>query len=69
MNKRAVGDRIVERKRLLEMRSRRREPAAIHQVSTSGQVAQNKPGRIVTLVAQRQYILSDAQRPAEFATV
>src|ERR1700730_3993191 len=67
MDKRAVGDRIIKRNPRFQMRSGRRELAGNHQVSTGGQVTQNKPGGIIALAAQTQQILVRAQRQIEFA--
>jgi hypothetical protein len=64
--KRAVGDLIVKRKHLFQMRPGRRKPADIHQGSTGGIVAQNEPGGIVALTAQTQQILTQALRQIEF---
>ncbi len=69
MDKRAVGDWITKRKRLLQMRARRSKPAGKHQVSTARQVSQNEPSGIVALTAQSQQILVQALRQIEFAAV
>src|SRR5215469_10608978 len=67
LDKRAVGDRIIERQSRFQMRSGYRELPTIHQVSTGRQVAQNEPGGIVALLAQTQQILVQALRQIEFA--
>src|SRR5437899_3241373 len=67
MDKRVVGDRIMERKRLFQMRPGRRKPAGEHQVSTGGAVTQNEAGGIVALTAQMQQILGQTLRQVEFA--
>ena len=56
VDKGAVKDRIIKRKRLFEMRPRSRKPAGKHQGSTGGGVTQNEPGGIVPLAAQTQQI-------------
>src|ERR1700682_3434493 len=61
MDKRPVGDRIIKRKRLFEMRPGWRKPADKYQVSSRGGVTQNEPGGIVALTAQTQQILVQAQ--------
>src|SRR5260370_27142322 len=57
MDKRAVGDRIIKRKRFFEMRPGRSKPGGTQQISTGGEVTQNEPGGIVALTAQMQQIL------------
>jgi hypothetical protein len=69
MDNRAVGDWIIKRKHLLQMRPGRSKPANPHQVSTGGVVTQNEPGGIVALPAQTQQILGEALRQIEFAAV
>src|SRR5271156_4345159 len=66
MDKRAVGDRIVECECLFQMRSRPRKTAHIHEGSTEGVVTQNETGRIVALTAQPQQIFSENLRPIKF---
>src|SRR5215813_7537804 len=66
-DKGAVGDWIIQRKHLIEMRPRRRKSAGKHQVSTGGGVTQNEPGGIITLTAPKQRILVQTLRPIEFA--
>jgi hypothetical protein len=68
MDKRAMGDRIIKRKRLFQMRPGRSKPAGKHKVSTGGVVTQNQPGGIAALTAQTQQILVQAQRQIEFPT-
>src|SRR5215831_7339426 len=67
MDKRAVGDWIVERKDLFEMRSGRSELANKHQGSPGRRVTQNEPTGIIALTAQTQQILVEALSPVEFA--
>jgi hypothetical protein len=67
MQKRAVGDWIIKRQHLFQMRSGWPELAAIHQVSTGGAVTQNKAGGIIALTAQTQQFFVQAQR--KFASV
>ncbi len=67
MDKRAVGDRIIKRNGLLEMRSRWGKPACRMQMSTEGKMPQDEPGGIVALAAKTQQILVHAQRQIEFA--
>src|SRR6516164_5563385 len=66
---RAVGNRIIKRKNLLQVRPGRSKLANEHQVSTGALMAQNKPGGIIALAAQAQQILVQALRQIEFATV
>src|SRR6516164_2704959 len=68
-DKRALGDWIIERKRLFQMRPRRSKHAAEHQVYPRGQVTQNEACDVVTLVAQMQQILVQALGQTQFATV
>jgi hypothetical protein len=67
MDKGAVGDRIVKRKRLFQMRSGKRKSAAKHQGSTGGQMGQDKPGGIVALKAYTQQVLVQALCQIQFA--
>ena len=67
MGKGAVGDWIIKRKRLFQVRPGGRKLADKHQVVTGGEVTQNEPGGIVALTAQTQQILIQAQRQVEFA--
>src|ERR1700730_15015907 len=60
MDKRAVGDPIVERNRLFQMRPGRRKSARTKQVQTEVVVTQSEPGGIVALTAQAQQILGQA---------
>jgi len=69
MSKRVVRHRIIERQRLFQMRSGRSKLARQQQIPTGGIVSQNEPGRIVTLTAQTQQILVQAQRQIELTTV
>jgi hypothetical protein len=68
MDKRSVGDWIVEREHLFEMRSGWPELSAIHQASSRGQMAENQPGGMVALTAQTQQILGQTLRQIVFAT-
>ena len=43
MNKRAMGDRIIELEHIFEVRPGRSKPTRIHQVSTRGEVVQKEP--------------------------
>ena len=69
MGERAVGDRIVKRKRLFQVRPGSRKPARVHHVSAGRQVAQDETDGIVALAAETQQILVQTLRPVEFATV
>src|SRR4051794_15812804 len=62
MDKRAVGDRIVKRTHLFQLRSRERKSASKQQFSTQGEVTENEPSGIVALMAHTQQILVQAQR-------
>ena len=67
IDKRAVGDRIIKRKHLFEMRSRRRKLPGKQQVSTGAVMTQHHAGGIVALAAQPQQVLVQALRQIEFA--
>src|SRR6516162_9073792 len=67
IDKRTVGDGIVKRKHLIQMRLGCRKLADEHQISTKGIVTQNKRGRSVALIAQTQQVLSHALCQIEFA--
>src|SRR5262245_17285519 len=54
MDKGLVGDRIIKRKHLFQVRPGRNKSADKHQVSTRGQVTENEPGGVVPLTAQTQ---------------
>src|SRR6266446_10489187 len=69
MQKRAVGDWIIKRKHLSQMRSGWPELAAIHQVSAGRAVTQNEAGGIIALTAQTQQFFVQAQRYIGFAAV
>ena len=65
--KRAMRDRIMERKPRFQMRSGCRELTRKTQVSTGGHVTQYKPGSIVALTAKTKQILVQLLRQIEFA--
>jgi len=67
MDKRAMGDWIIYRKRLFQMRPGQSKPAGKQQVSTRGKVTENEPGGILALAAQTQQILVQALRRIQFA--
>src|ERR1700732_481487 len=69
MDKGVVGDRIVMRGHLFQMRSGRGKPAGNHQVLTVGVEAQNEPSGIMALAALAQQILMRVQREIEFTAV
>src|SRR6516164_6504468 len=69
LDKRALGDRIISRKRLFQMRTRRSKLADKHLVYPGGQVAQNEAGGVVPVTAQAQQIFVQALRQIEFAAV
>jgi hypothetical protein len=69
LDKRVVGDRVIKRQRLFQMRPGWRKPAGKRQVITRGVVTQNEPSGIVALTAQTQQILGQALRQVEVATV
>lgn len=59
-NKQALGNGVISRQRLFEMRSRLSKPAVKHQVYSRGQMTQNEAGRVVPSTAQKQQILVQA---------
>src|SRR5207302_4342341 len=69
MDRRSVGNRIIEPKRLFQMRPGRHKPTIVCQVYTKSVMTQNKASGIVALIAKTQQILDDAQRYVEFPAV
>src|SRR5438270_2157098 len=67
MAKRVVGDRIIKRQRLFQMRPGRPKPAANEEGATGGEVTQDEPGGIVALTAQTQQILVQALCQIQFS--
>src|SRR6516164_4183083 len=69
LDKRTVGNRIVKRQNLLQMRPGRGKLASIDQVPTGGGMTQNEPSHVVMLTAQTQQIRVQALRQIELAAV
>ena len=68
-HERAMGVRIIKREHRFEVRSGRRKPADLHQVSTGGVVTHNEPGGIVASTAQMQQVLGHRLRPIQLAAM
>src|SRR6516225_7519173 len=67
IDKRTVQDRIIERKRVLQMRSGQSKPARNPQVCARGQVTENKSCGVIALSAEMHQILVQPQRQVQFA--
>lgn len=64
-----VRDRIIERKHLFQMRTRRGKLTGKHQVPTGGIVAEDEASRVISTTALNQQIIVEADRHIHLAPV